>query len=141
MDLKVFDLAKPLIFASFLRCFWGPFPDPSRRGLFRFLARTRSPPLLVWSSLEPFWEPPGAQSGPLERPGSARKVKKNWSFELASASWCRPGRDLCSKGIPGVILIDFGTHLGDLRLDFRRNLGLKHPPNLFLSIVGLTWAL
>ena len=80
---------------------------------------------------------PPSKNRPLERPSSAREVKKARSFEWRVASRARPGGDPCSKGAPRAICIvfgplgwskvRFGTLLGDLRLDFRRILGLKHP--------------
>ena len=57
--------------------------------------------------------PPGIQNRPLERPGAANKVQKGWSPERRSTSRGRPGNDLCSKGVPQAILIDFGTPVGD----------------------------
>ena len=70
---------------------------------------------------------PPSKNRPLERPSSAREVKKARSFEWRVASRCRLGRDPCRKGVKGAILIDFGTHVHDLRRVLGGILGLNHP--------------
>ena len=61
------------------------------------------------SRLGPKLKSRGAPNRPLERPKSAKRLHKGRSPERVAASMNRPGRDLCSKQVPGIILIDFGS--------------------------------
>jgi hypothetical protein len=86
---------------------------------------------LSWTIWGPKLKSSGPQHRPLDRPKSAKKLHKGRCPERLAASKNRPGRDLCSKQVPGIILFDFGSHLGDRRLD----VGTLAPPRTCLGIL------
>ena len=69
------------------------------------------------------WRPQKAENVPTETfvddlgpqveikrgPKSAKRLQKGRSPEQLAASKNRPGRDLCSKKVPGIILVDLGS--------------------------------
>ena len=69
----------------------------------------------------PFWTPLGTKIDPWsaqDRPeGSKKAGPPSYLFDPVPP-WTRPGGDLCSKGALRAISIDFGSHLGGLRVDF-----------------------
>ncbi len=80
-----------------------------KKGSWRPQEAEEVPTETFWTMLGPKLKSRGAQNRPLDRRKSAKRLHKGRYPERLAASKNRPGRDLCSKQVPGIILIDFGS--------------------------------
>ena len=94
---------------------------------------------------KPFWTPLGLQMGPWSdqwRPGGSQKAgsKVEGGGLFLNQSWNPLWKEsFGTSGHPkvpqGTHFDRFGTPLGDLWLDFRRNFGLKYPRVLTFMLI------
>ena len=109
----VFENCDPLIFVvGQLRKLYFSVPVVSLGRSLGALGRSRRP---IGGPLGPLGAPLGAlraATGPPKRANNKRY------HELGGAFCSRPGRDLCAKGVHGIICMDCWTRLGDSRVEF-----------------------
>ena len=91
-------------------------PWPLLATLWALLGSLQQPLGNLWSPIWGLWVF-------LSRHRAVQKVQNGRCYERPVTSWSRPERCLCSKGVPGVRLINYGSRLGDSRAEFRMILG------------------